>query len=96
MVWPRNRPKIKHKNFSWKKLDLSKKIPHEKLDRAYKDITCLIHIGAYVPKSQNTTKQNTLNKINVDASLSLAKSFSNALTSPKAPRPDRLTIDGSK
>ena len=69
----RNRPKIKHKNFSWKKLDLSKKIPHEKLDRAYKDITCLIHIGAYVPKSQNTTKQNTLNKINVDASLSLAK-----------------------
>lgn len=69
----KKRPKIKHKNFFWKKLDLSKKILHEKLDRAYKDINCLIHIGAYVPKSQSTVKKNILNKINVDASLSLAK-----------------------
>ena len=69
----KNRPKIKHKNFFWKKLDLSKKILHEKLDQAYKDINCLIHIGAYVPKSQNKVKKNILNKINVDASLSLAK-----------------------
>ena len=32
----------------------------------------MIHIGAYVPKSHNTVK-NIIKKINVDASLSLAK-----------------------
>ena len=69
----RNRPRIKHKNFFWKKLDLSKNILYEKLDRTYKDINCLIHIGAYVPKSHDVIKKHILNKINVDASLNLAK-----------------------
>ncbi len=69
----RSKPKIYHKNFLWKKLDLCKKINNEKLSLIFKDINCLIHMGAYVPKKTISINKNLINKINIDATINLLK-----------------------
>ena len=48
----RTNPNIKNKNFLWKKLDFSEKKFEKKFKVFFKNINCLIHIGAYVPNNK--------------------------------------------
>ena len=69
----RTKPKVYHKNFLWKKLDLYKKINNKKLNIIFKDINCLIHMGAYVPKKTTSASKNFINKVNIDSTINLLK-----------------------
>ncbi len=72
----RKKPNINHKNLIWKKIDLNKKLNEKKLEKIYKNICCLIHIGAYVPKINKKKNFKYINNVNVVSSSSLA-SWSN-------------------
>ena len=67
----RTKPKVYHKNFLWKKLYLYKKINNKKLNIIFKDINCLIHMGAYVPKKTTSASKNFINKVNIDSTINL-------------------------
>ena len=70
----RTNPKIVKENFSWKKLDLSEKKFQPKFNQYFKNINCLIHIGAYVPRrNEKKIKSNYINKVNTEATIQLAK-----------------------
>lgn len=68
----RQKPDIKHKNLVWKRIDLNKNLNDKKMEFFFKDISCLIHIGAYVPKISIKKKKMYINKVNIVSSLSLA------------------------
>ena len=68
----RKKPNIFHKNFFWKKLDLGKRINEEKLEKIFKNINCLIHVGAYVPKINEKKTIKYINKVNITSSARLA------------------------
>jgi nucleoside-diphosphate-sugar epimerase len=69
----RRKPPVAHKNLVWKKLDLRKKIEFSKLNKIYKNINSLIHIGATVPFPGKIIKKREVNITNVNSSVILAK-----------------------
>jgi len=73
ITFSRKSPKIKHKNLNWIQIDLSNKLPVQKLDKIFKKLKCLIHIAAFVPDGKNSNKKKYINKINLHSSLNLAK-----------------------
>ena len=73
ITFSRNKPKVKHKNLYWVKLDLNNNLPLKKLDKIFSKLACLIHIGAFVPDGKITPSKNYINRINVTTSLRLAR-----------------------
>ena len=73
ITFSRNKPKIKHKNLYWVKLDLNNNLPLKKLDKIFSKLACLIHIGAFVPDGKIALSKNYINRINVTTSLRLAR-----------------------
>ncbi len=69
----RKKPLINHRNLIWKKLDLKKKIKFDRLNKIYKNIDSLIHMGATVPIHGKIIKRREVNKINITSSVTLAK-----------------------
>ena len=69
----RSNPKINKKNFLWKKLDLNEKNFTEKFKLYFKNIECLIHIGAYVPKKNDKIDIKYIYNVNTKATVQLAK-----------------------
>ena len=70
----RTNPNIINKNFLFKKLDLNEKKFHNKFKILFKNVVCLIHIGAYVPNSNfKKIKFNYVNKVNTERTIQLAK-----------------------
>ena len=53
-------------------MDLGKRINEEKLEKIFKNINCLIHVGAYVPKINEKKTIKYINKVNITSSASLA------------------------
>jgi len=73
VTFSRNKPKIKHRNLYWVKLDLNKNLSLRKLNKIFSKLACLIHIGAFVPDGKIIQSKNYINQVNVSTSLRLAR-----------------------